>query len=468
VKTIIVWYRNDLRIHDHPALSEATDKADSIVPLFIFDKKLTQGKNQNSNKNRFLIESLEDLKQSLRKKGADLVIREGDYAAVLAGIAREVSADAVYCSADYTPYALKRDKAVKNQLGKNNVSLRLFPGRLIVESVEELRTKNGTVHKIFTPFYRNWLQIERRQLAILPQKLHLAPEIEPGDMPDTGNLIDKTDLSPNVQKGGEAEARQRLSQFLQNDIHHYHESHDMLAEDKTSRLSPYLHFGCISPLEIEYSVPLGEGPDAWRRQLAWRDFYHYVLYLFPHTKQLEFQEAYRTLSWESDQNRLSAWQNGKTGYPIIDASMRQLKAEGWMHNRARLIVGSFLTKNLHIDWREGDSFFMRMLVDGDSANNTGNWQWIASVGVDPAPVFRRVYNPVSQQKRYDPQGVFVRRYVSELADVPEKYLAEPWTMPEDIQRASNCIIGKDYPKPIIDHSLERKAALQRYREAKQQ
>ena len=235
-----------------------------------------------------------------------------------------------------------------------------------------------------------------------------------------------------------------------------------MADDSTSRLSPYLHFGCLSPREVETMLPDTDGARSWHRQLAWREFYYYVLFHYPHPER-EFQERYRGMSWITSPKLLDAWKDGRTGYPVIDAAMRQLKAEGWMHNRARLIVGSFLTKDLNIDWREGEKHFMQWLLDGDMANNNGNWQWIASVGVDPAPFFRRLYNPMTQQERYDPDGEYVRRYVPELKKVPAKYISEPWKMPDDIQQASGCAIGKDYPKPVVDHKEARQLAMERYK-----
>jgi deoxyribodipyrimidine photo-lyase len=264
--------------------------------------------------------------------------------------------------------------------------------------------------------------------------------------------------------GGEARGRERFSQFLAEDISHYGEGHDALGEDRTSRLSPYLHFGCVSPREIEQRLEGGAGPEAFRRQLCWRDFYHHVLLHHPQNAKSEFQARYRgKLKWSRSERQFEAWCAGRTGYPLVDAGMRQLQREGWMHNRARLVVGSFLTKDLGIDWRRGERWFMGMLIDGDEANNNGNWQWIASVGVDPQPVFRRIYNPARQMQTHDPEGRYVRRYVPELAAVPEEYLSEPWTMPPQRQREVGCVIGEDYPEPIVDHAEARREALERYR-----
>ncbi len=467
MSTIIVWYRNDLRIHDHPALSKAAQDADHVVPLFILNKELLSGPTAGANRNRFLLECLKDLKQSLRAAGANLVIRDGDPADVLVALAQETNADAVYYTADYTPFAIQRDKAVAHALKAANVESHGFGGRLIVSGLDKIMTKSGTPHKVFTPFWRVWSDVERRDLASTPRKLSLPSGLSVGSVPALEDIAKQSELSEDVLLGGESAARTRLHNFLKGPIDTYDKMHNLPAGDGTSRLSAYLHFGCLSPREIETMLPEGrsrtKGAAAWHRQLAWRDFYHYVLYKFPDNATKEFQEKYRTMPWSQNTKQLQAWKDGQTGYPMVDAGMRQLRREGWMHNRSRLVVGSFLVKDLDIDWREGETYFMQMLIDGDKSNNNGNWQWVSSVGVDPAPMYRRLYNPASQGKNYDPDGEYIRRYVPELANVPIKYLYEPWTMPAEVQKSSGCIIGDDYPSPIVDHKLARLAALEKYR-----
>jgi deoxyribodipyrimidine photo-lyase len=255
-----------------------------------------------------------------------------------------------------------------------------------------------------------------------------------------------------------------MAAWLRDGLDGYHERHDRLAGG-TSELSPYLRFGCISPRELERRARARGRPGAaaFVRQLAWRDFYAHVLLNHPGNARHAHQRDYDRLEWDDDARLLDAWRTGRTGYPVVDAAMRQLLATGWMHNRGRLIVGSFLTKDLHLDWREGEAHFMRHLLCGDEASNNGNWQWIASVGVDPAPSFRRMYNPITQQRRHDPDGEYVRRWVPELRAVPAGKLAEPWTMSEDEQRAAGCVIGEHYPAPVVDHKRERERALGRYR-----
>lgn len=257
-----------------------------------------------------------------------------------------------------------------------------------------------------------------------------------------------------------------MSAWCDGPVDEYANGRNRLHGRCVSRLSPYLHFGCISPRELEARLPDGDGGEAFRRQLCWRDFYGYVLRHFPANAADEHQERYRhKLAWSRSQKRFEAWREGRTGYPLVDAAMRQLWREGWIHNRARLVVGSFLTKDLGIDWRWGERHFMRLLIDGDQASNNGNWQWVASVGVDPQPVSRRIFNPTLQQERYDPDGTYVRRYVPELADVPDEHLAEPWRMSTEVQEHTGCTIGEDYPEPIVDHAQARREALARYGDA---
>lgn len=465
MKTIVVWYRNDLRVHDHPALARAITDADRVVPLFIFDPAIYAGKHASANRIRFLLECLHDLKSSLQKNGGNLVIRNGTSSTELKAVVQEVGASAVYYTADYSPFAVNRDKKIQDMFDGSKVEMRAFAGRLIVSSVTKITTKTGTPHKVFTPFWRAWQLVERRELARSSETFSFPTNISIGAVPRLEELINEENLSPHVAKGGETEARRQLSAFLDGDIAQYHKNNNDMALDTTSRLSPYLHFGCLSPLEVESRLPDTEGARAWHRQLAWREFYHSILLHNPTNSEQEFQEKYRQLQWDNNEELLHAWQQGKTGFPIVDAAMRQLRHEGWMHNRGRLIVGSFLTKDLWLDWRQGEAYFMKMLIDGDQANNNGNWQWIASVGVDPAPVYRRLYNPTSQQEKYDSSGMYVRKYVPELANVPDNYLLEPWKMPKKLQKEIGCVIGKDYPVPIVDHKTARVKALERYRAA---
>jgi deoxyribodipyrimidine photo-lyase len=463
MRTIIIWFRNDLRVHDHPALHAALHDADTVIPVFVLDTTLLQGERQSANRNRFLLQSLADLRQSLRDRDGELYIRQGDAAQILTDLATQHHADAVYCTADYTGYARRRDKQVQAQLKKSGITMQAYGGRLANDQAFSLQTGGKAPFKVFTPFWRQWSKLPQRAVLAAPRQVAVPGKLAAGDIPAIGSLAPPGQLASDALEGGETAGRARLKAFIAKGVERYADANNDLGADATSRLSSYLHFGCLSAREVLDRLPSGAGADAFARQLVWRDFYNYVLLHFPDNAKQEFQERYRTMDWQYDKRLFAAWQDGKTGYPVVDAAMRQLRQEGWMHNRARLIVGSFLTKDLGIDWRWGERYFMQQLIDGDQANNNGNWQWIASVGVDPAPVFRRLYNPASQAKSYDPQGVYVRRYVPELSRVPDEYIGEPWRMPDDIQQQSGCHIGTDYPAPIVDHAAARSAALERYR-----
>lgn len=460
----LLWLRRDLRLHDHPALRAALDGADRVTPVFCFDDGLLKGRHASGPRTQFLLECLGDVDRSLRERGSRLFVRHGPPQRELPMLARELGAGAVHFSSDVGPFARKRQAQVKRALAEDGIDAVAHPGLFAVDQLEPIRTGAGAPYTVFTPFYRNWLGQGRREMLGVPRSLvSPSPTVATGELPQLSDLgLEQVLTDP--MPGGEQAGRERLRRFLEGTVHGYSDGRNALANDTVSRCSPYLHFGCISPREIEHRLDRGEGADAFRRQLCWRDFYAHVLGHFPSNARSEHQERYRgTIRWSHAEKRFEAWCQGATGYPIVDAGMRQLGREGWMHNRARLLVGSFLTKDLGIDWRWGERWFMRLLLDGDEASNNGNWQWIASVGVDPQPAFRRIFSPTRQQERFDPDGAYVRRYVPELQNVPDRYLAEPWTMPVEVQRDAGCTIGRDYPGPIVDHALARQEALERYR-----
>lgn len=461
--TAIVWFRRDLRLHDHPALRAALDTAATVVPVFCFDDGLLGGRHASGPRTQFLLECLDDLHRALRERGSRLIVRRGPPQRELPALAKEVGADMVHLSADVGPFARRRQREVKAALGRD-VTFHVHPGLFAVDRLDTIRTQGGRPYTVFTPFHRAWAAQPRRDVLGAPRRLSPPPPgLAAGLLPALGELGLQQECA-DPAPGGESAGRERLRRFLSGPVRAYDEGRDRLAEDTVSRLSPYLHFGCVSPREVEHRLPDAEGAAAYRRQLCWRDFYAHVLGHYPTNARAEFQSRYRgSIRWSRAEKRFEAWCDGRTGYPAVDAGMRQLRREGWMHNRARLLVGSFLTKDLGIDWRWGERWFMRLLLDGDEASNNGNWQWIASVGVDPAPAFRRIFNPGRQQARFDPEGEYVRRYVPELADVPDEYLAEPWTMPPEVQERVGCRIGRDYPAPIVDHAQARREALDRYR-----
>ena len=461
--TALMWFRRDLRVHDLPALAGAA-RADRIVPVFVFDDRLLRtGRFPSANRTAFMLGCLRELDAELRDRGARLAVRHGRPEREILALAREVGAEDVFFTADSSPWSRRRDQQVIDTLAADGVRAHASPGAFVVDDPSNLRTGQGKPYTVFTPFHRTWENEERREPATTPRTLSPPSGLKTGRMPSLSDL--GVEEEPDLPfEPGEKAARRAMSAFLREPVKHYDDLHNRAAGG-TSRLSPYLRWGCLSPRELEEkaSERRGAGAAAFVRQLAWRDFYAAVLMHFPFVVEKEFQEKYRDLEWARKSKKLDAWKQGRTGYPFVDAGMRQLVAEGWMHNRLRLVVGSFLTKDLHLDWRLGEAFFMEHLVDGDMAANNGNWQWVSSVGTDPKPYFQRLFNPVRQQQKFDPDGEYVRRWVPELADVPDSHLAEPWTMSEGDQQMAGCVIGQDYPEPIVDHAEERRVAQERYR-----
>jgi deoxyribodipyrimidine photo-lyase len=460
----LVWLRRDLRIHDHPALRAAVEAGAGVVPVFCFDDGLLKGRHASGARTQFLLESLAELDRALQARGSRLYVRRGPPQRELPALAREIGARSVHFSADVSPFALRRQAQVTRALGDAGVDAIAHPGVFAVDHLEPIRTGAGEPYTVFTPFYRTWLEQPRRAVLGAPRSLP-GPDkaASAGELPRLRELGLEQECS-DPMAGGEPAGREALGHFLAAPVDGYEEGRDSLTGQSVSRLSPYLHFGCISAREVETRIPDGPGGVAFRRQICWRDFYAHVLGHFPANARSEHQQRYRgRIRWSHAEKRFEAWCEGRTGYPVVDAGMRQLRREGWMHNRARVLVGSFLTKDLGIDWRWGERWFMRLLLDGDEASNNGNWQWIASVGVDPQPAFRRIFSPSRQQERFDPGGGYVRRYLPELARVPDRYLSEPWTMPAGVQAAAGCTIGHDYPAPIVDHGKARADALERYR-----
>jgi deoxyribodipyrimidine photo-lyase len=466
----LVWFRRDLRLHDHPALCAALAGHEQVVPVFCLDDRLLHGRHASGPRTAFLLESLTDLDDQLADRGARLVIRHGPPERELPALAAETGATEVHLSRDPSPYESIRGRRVRAALDRAGVTGHAHPGVSVVDDVRAVKTGTGRPYTVFTPFYRNWEQVTRRAVLDPPARMGMPAKIRAGRVPALASLGLEQEV-PEPARGGETAGLARLAQFLDGAVRDYDSGRDRVGDDASSRLSPYLRFGCLSPRAVEDQLPAGtgdgaRGPAALRRQLCWRDFYQHVLAHHPGNARQEYQARYRgTLKWAGDEAEFAAWTEGRTGFPLVDAGMRQLRREGWMHNRVRLLAGSFLTKDLGIDWRRGEDWFMRLLLDGDQASNNGNWQWIASVGVDPQPAFRRIYNPSLQQERFDPDGRYVRRYVPELARVPDEYLAEPWRMPDQEQERAGCRIGRDYPGPIVDHRQARQAALDRYRDA---
>ena len=457
----VMWFRRDLRVRDHPALAAAAAH-EGCVPVFVFDDRLiTAGRFRSAIRTKFMLGCLAELDAALRQRGSHLVVRCGRPEEELPKLCAEVGASDVYFTADVSPWAVARDQRVIDALER--VRAHPMPGVCVVDDPAAIRTQQGKPYTVFTPFARSWRAVPRRAVLQAPRAIH-TPRVAAGTLPTLAALGLDEPASDGTFAPGEDAARKQATSFLRTGLAQYAEGRDA-PKGGSSRLSPYLRWGCLSALALDTRVAemRGAGPDDYRTELAWRDFYAAVLLHFPHVTRQEFQERYRALSWEDPAEHLGAWTDGMTGYPLVDAGMRQLAHEGWMHNRVRMVVGSFLTKDLHLDWREGERVFMERLIDGDMAANNGGWQWIASTGADPKPYFQRLFNPVTQQEKFDPDGEYVRRWCPELADVPAKKLSKPWTMSEEEQAAAGCVIGDDYPAPIVDHAQERRRAVERYR-----
>ncbi|MCU0501204.1 MAG: DNA photolyase family protein, partial [Anaerolineae bacterium] len=427
----------------------------------------------------FLFGGLRALDADLRARGSRLIVRRGDPATELARLVSETGATAVFAEEDVWPYARRRDTAVAAL-----APLRLTAG-LTIHPSDVVRKADGGVYTVFTPYSRAWkaLPPPRRSDLLTPQHLasqRLGPAVDLASLP----IPDKPVLPASVPfPPGELEALRRLAAFTglsprssvarpPSSVHHYADDRNRMDLEGTSRLSPYLRFGMISArqcavaaLEALASAPndaARPGATTWLNELIWREFYTAILYHFPNVLQEAFQPELRAIPWSNDPAQFAAWCEGRTGYPIVDAAMQQLVETGWMHNRARMIVASFLVKDLLIDWRWGERFFMEHLIDGDPAANNGGWQWTAGVGTDAAPYFR-VFNPTLQAARFDPDGAYVRRWLPELARVPARHIHAPWLMPPDVQRQAGCIIGQDYPAPIVDHATARERVLAAYK-----
>ena len=456
--TAIVWLRRDLRLHDHPALAAAAAGFDRVVVLFVLDDGLLAGRYRSDARSRFMLACLGDVDRGLRALGNGLVVRHGRPEEEVPRVAAEAGASAVLWTSDVSPYARGRDGRVSEALRAAGVEPRPHTGTYVVDvSVPKPQ-------RVFSRFFKEWQGLERR--PVLPAPTALPPGVvAPTGVPSPEELGLGPGVPDPVREPGEAAARVALGAWLDGPVDDYGARQHGMARVGTSVLSPYLRWGCVSARECEQrALDHGSGgARAWVRQLGWRDFYAHTLLRHPSNVRTAQQERFRALETDDDPALLAAWQEGRTGYPLVDAGMRELAATGFMHNRVRLVTGSFLTKELHLDWRLGEEHFARLLLCGEPAQNNGNWQWIAGVGTDPAPYFRRMYNPALHQERFDPQGAYVRRWVPELARVPLERLTEPWRMTDAEQEAYGCAIGRDYPAPVVDRRAERERAKERYR-----
>jgi len=440
----VLWFRRDLRLADHPALLAAIDASDGggVLPLFVLDDRLRD--SSGANRLAFLYRSLRSLDESM---GGRLIVRTGDPVDVVPALVREIGATSVHVSADFGPYGHQRDMAVEAALG--GVATFVRTGSPYGVDPGEVRKQSGTPFKVFTPFLRAWKEHPREAPSPIPKAVHWVDARSDGVPADP-------EIAADLPEAGERAAHARFATFVER-IGEYDAGRNAPALDATSRLSVYLKYGAIHPRQLVGGLGRTKGEERFLFEVVWREFYADVLWHNPTSVREALQPAMRDMAVdegpETDE-RFSAWAEGRTGFPIVDAGMRQLATEGWMHNRVRMIAASFLVKDLHLDWGRGARLFMDRLVDGDLASNDHGWQWVAGTGTDAAPYFR-VFNPMLQGEKFDPGGVYVRRYIPELEWISDKYLHHPWDDPAGPPA--------DYPLPIVDHFVERDEALARYR-----
>jgi deoxyribodipyrimidine photo-lyase len=440
VTTAIVLLTRDLRVHDQPALAAACERAEAVVPLFVLDDAVLGSRYAAPNRLSQLRDALVDLHASLRERGGGLLVRRGDTLGEVAALARDLEADELHVSADVSAYAARRERALARLAGERGLRLEAHPGVTAV-APGAVTTSTGGHFLVFTPYHRRWVDAPKRRPLPAPATVPTPADLATGEIPPLAELTGGA-CSPALAPGGERVARARLEAWLAGPVADYPDGRDMAAEDATSRLSAHLHLGTLSPTEIVDRLDgRRAGHQAFERQLCWREFNHQLLAAHPDLPRRELRP--KGDRWHEDDQAVAAWKEGRTGYPLVDAGMRQLRHEGFMHNRARMVTASFLTKHLYVDWRVGAWHFMDWLADGDLANNFAQWQWTAGTGTDSRP--NRMFNPVTQGRRHDPDGAYVRRHVAELSHLAPEQVHAPW------EAGDTLLAAGDYPPPIVDH-----------------
>lgn len=455
----IVWFRRDLRCADNPALTEAKARG-AILPIFILDENGPPSAGFGAAATWWLHHSLASLDTSLQHH---LNFYRGDPLAIIRKLAADHKVSAVFVNRGFDPWHDDVDKRVAQELAANDVEMTINNASLLWDP-EDIAKADGSPYKVFTAFYHHLLNREHELGEPLTAPTHLHLIKDPGSLSlDNLDLLPRIKWYASLEKSwhiGEKAARDRLHQFIANDLDRYAAKRDFPSAHAISRLSPHLHFGEISALTVWQSVSQKSHP--FLRELVWREFAHYLLHHFPMLPEKNLIAKFDKFPWHHNKRLLTAWQNGQTGYPFVDAGMRELWQTGFMHNRVRMVVASFLIKNLLIDWRHGAAWFLDCLVDADLANNSTNWQWVAGSGVDASPFFR-IFNPITQGEKFDADGDYTLRYVPELRALPKKYLFKPWSAPDDVLKKAHIVIGTTYPKPIVDLVYSRERALAAFR-----
>lgn len=466
----LCWFRRDLRSEDHAALHAALTTSERVFCVFVFDTEiLDKLPDRRDRRVEFIWSSVAELRKELETLGGGLALLHGPARTEIPRFAAKLGVDAVFASHDYDPGAVARDEAVAATLKEQGMAWLTCKDQVIFEK-DEVLTQAGRPYTVFTPYKNAWLKkVEASFLRVRPVRKYGAHLVPPPAqrLPALADLgFEKTNLTELEVPTGTSGAQRLFTEFRRR-MDQYQERRDFPALKGPSYLSVHLRFGTISIREAARTAWLrrGRGAAVWLSELIWRDFYHMILHHFPHVVERAFRPEFDSLSFPNDENLYRAWCEARTGYPLVDAAMRQLNTTGYMHNRLRMVTASFLVKDLLVDWRWGERYFAQHLIDFDLAANNGGWQWAASTGCDAQPYFR-IFNPVTQSRKFDPEGAFIRRYVPELADCDRRQIHAPWLMTEEEQRKVGVVIGRDYPAPVVDHDVQRRRALELYRRAK--
>ena len=466
MSSALVWFRRDLRTQDHAALHHALAGHPAVHCAFVFDTTILSSLPRRDRRVEFILRAVDELDAMLRALGGGLVVRHGDPVAEIPRLAAELGVAVVHANRDYEPQAVARDAEVARRLEAAGCAFVDHKDQVIFER-DEVLTQSGKPFTVFTPYRNAWLRrLTPADLAPFPIE-SLAASLAPSpsrELPTLADLgFEVTDLASLHLPTGMGGAQELFRDFVER-IDDYAVARDFPAVKGGSYLSPHLRFGTISIRRLAAWAHGhgGRGAETWLSELVWRDFYHALLWHHPRVVGRCFQPRFDALRWDEAPDLLAAWKAGRTGYPLVDAAMRQLLHAGWMHNRLRMVTASFLAKDLGLDWRQGEAWFAEKLLDFDLAANNGGWQWAASTGCDAQPWFR-IFNPVTQSRKFDPEGRFIRRYVPELANVPGNYVHAPWTMDAGTQSDCGVFIGRDYPAPVVDHAAARARTLARYK-----
>lgn len=470
IQPLIVWFRNDLRLADHPALHAAALQDRPIVALYILDDDTPGTWKPGGAARWWLHHSLAALQDALAAIGGALVLRRGRAADVIMDVCKETDAQGVYWNRCYEPFSIERDTAIKDMLRADGLEAKSFNGSLLFEPWT-IETKQGGFYKVYTRYWHACREKGDPEAPLpAPEKLQSPnKKIKTDDLDDWDLLPKKPDWAGGLQKRwqpGEAGAMQRLTDFLDDGLADYKSGRDFPADAVTSNLSPFLHIGDISPRQVWHETLRKSGwsdaTEKFLKEIVWREFAYHVFFHLPTLPDQPMAERFRDFPWEDNDDMLRCWQQGRTGYPMVDAGMRELWQTGHMHNRVRMVTASFLVKHLLLPWQAGEAWFWDTLVDADLAVNAFSWQWVAGCGADAAPYFR-IFNPIIQGSKFDPDGEYIRTYVPEIASLPDKYLFAPWEAPDDVLADVGIRLGETYPKPVVDHKRARERALSAFK-----